>query len=81
MSDPQRPDLLSLVPQELRAVLEQHFASRGQPGYRAGQVARWVYEGLARDFGEMTNLPLGERERSSSGSRRRSGPRSAGTAR
>jgi 23S rRNA (adenine2503-C2)-methyltransferase len=62
MSDPQRPDLLSLVPQELRAVLEEHFASRGQPGYRASQVRRWVYEGLARDFGEMTNLPLGERE-------------------
>jgi len=55
------PDLLSLTPDELRAVLSAHFAGRGQPKYRAGQVERWLYERLARSAEEMTDLPEAER--------------------
>jgi len=62
MTDAPRRDLLSLTPQELDTALAEHFERRGQPGYRAGQARRWIYEGLARSVEEMTNLPLGERE-------------------
>ena len=62
MSDTERPDLLSLVPQELSNVLGEHFAGRGQPSYRADQVERWIYEHLAPGFEAMTNLPQEERE-------------------
>ena len=59
-SDP-RPDLLSLEPEELHQVLVGHFASRGQPAYRAAQVRRWIYERLARSPEDMTDLPAAER--------------------
>lgn len=62
MASDTRPDLLSLTPDELRETLARHFDARGQPGYRTGQVARWIYEGLARRFEEMTNLPAEERD-------------------
>lgn len=55
-------DLLGLEPQEARRRLEEHFRGRGAPGYRVGQVLRWIYEDLAPDFQAMTNLPLAERE-------------------
>lgn len=61
MADTDRPDLLSFEPEALRARLREHFADRGQPAYRADQVVRWIYEGLARTFDEMTNLPADER--------------------
>lgn len=54
-------DLLSLTPAELDASLREHFAARGQPAYRAGQVASWLYRSLARSFEEMTDLPAAER--------------------
>jgi len=57
-----RPDLLSLTPDELRSSLGEHFAARGQPSYRAGQVERWIYERLARSVDEMTDLPSAERD-------------------
>lgn len=57
-----RPDLLSLTPVELRASLEEHFSSRGQPSYRAGQVEKWIYERLASSVDEMTDLPAAERQ-------------------
>jgi 23S rRNA (adenine2503-C2)-methyltransferase len=56
------PDLLSLEPDALRQALLRHFEERGQPAYRADQVHRWIFEGLARSFEEMTNLPAAERE-------------------
>lgn len=59
-ADP-RPDLLSMEPDELHEALGRHFASRGQPAYRAGQVRRWVYEGLARTAEDMSDLPAAER--------------------
>ena len=62
MSADDRTDLLSLPPEELRATLAAHFASRGQPGYRAGQVEGWIYGELARTFAEMTVLPVAERD-------------------
>ena len=55
-------DLLSLVPDELRQALAEHFRERGQPSYRAGQVERWVFERLAASIADMSDLPLAERE-------------------
>jgi 23S rRNA (adenine2503-C2)-methyltransferase len=57
-----RPDVLGFVPSELTAVLTAHFASRSQPSYRAEQVRSWIFEGFARSWSEMTNLPKEERE-------------------
>jgi 23S rRNA (adenine2503-C2)-methyltransferase len=45
--------LLELTPDELRA----RFAADGFPGFRAAQVARWLYARRVRDFAKMTNLP------------------------
>lgn len=59
-ADP-RPDLLSFTPDELRRALEEHFVSRRQPKYRAGQVEKWIYERLVRSVDEMTDLPAAER--------------------
>ncbi len=59
-TDP-RPDLLSLIPAEVEAALAGHFERRKQPGYRADQVATWLYESGVTSFAEMTNLPLEER--------------------
>ncbi len=56
------PDLLSLEPEQLTRTLEEHFASRGEPRYRAGQVTRWIWETDVPGFAAMTNLPVGERE-------------------
>ena len=56
-----KPDLVGLLPEEAGAVLGAHFASRGQPSYRAGQVLRWLHERLALSFEEMTDLPAAER--------------------
>ena len=46
----------------LHQTLVRHFAARGQPAYRAGQVQRWIYQGLARSTDDMTDLPAAERE-------------------
>ena len=55
-------DLLSLTPADLAATLRDHFAERGQPSYRAGQVATWLHQSLATSFAEMTDLPVAERD-------------------
>lgn len=57
-----RPDLLSLVPDELVSRLEDHFRARGQPAFRTGQVVSWILERDAPSFAAMTNLPVAERE-------------------
>lgn len=57
------PDLVGVPPEEFAAALGPVLAESGEPGYRAGQVAAWVYERFARDFEEMTNLPSALRER------------------
>ena len=56
-----RPDLVGLLPEEADAAVRAHFAARGQPAYRAGQVVRWLYERGAFSFAEMTDLPQAER--------------------
>ncbi len=61
MSDSPRTDLLSLEPEALHETLAAHFRGRGQPAYRARQVARWLYQGDAATWDEMTDLPLAER--------------------
>ncbi|HEY8483893.1 MAG TPA: 23S rRNA (adenine(2503)-C(2))-methyltransferase RlmN [Longimicrobiales bacterium] len=60
-SDEGRVDLLDLLPEEVDALLQGHFAGRGQPRYRASQVRAWLYERDALAFDEMTDLPVGER--------------------
>ena len=57
-----RLNLLGLVPAELRETLRRHFDERGEPGFRAGQVERWVFRNDARAFGDMNDLPKRERE-------------------
>ncbi|MDB4950002.1 MAG: putative dual-specificity methyltransferase RlmN [Gemmatimonadetes bacterium] len=59
---PPRVDLIGLEPEELDEALAAHFARRGQPPYRAGQVRRWIFEREAFSFDAMTDLPAAERE-------------------
>ncbi len=56
-----RQNLLGMTPPELNDALTAHFSRRAQPGYRARQVEEWLFHGDARSFGDMTNLPLRER--------------------
>jgi 23S rRNA (adenine2503-C2)-methyltransferase len=46
-----------------RAALAKFVASLGQPAYRAGQLARWMYERGAHSFAEMTDQPAALRAR------------------
>jgi 23S rRNA (adenine2503-C2)-methyltransferase len=55
-------DILGIEPDALAAELTAFFASRGQPAYRALQVARWIFQEGASDFLAMSDLPLGERQ-------------------
>jgi len=45
--------LLASTPDELRVA----FAAAGLPGFRAAQVARWLFARRVRDFAAMANLP------------------------
>ena len=42
--------------------IEADLAALGEPKYRARQVYEWLCRG-ARDFGEMSNLPRGLRDK------------------
>ena len=55
---PARTDLLGLTFAELVAWL----AERGQPAFRAKQLAGWIYTSLVSDFAAMRNLPATLRE-------------------
>jgi 23S rRNA (adenine2503-C2)-methyltransferase len=46
-----------------RAELEEIARSLGEPAYRGGQLARWLYRRGAESFVEMTDLPALLRER------------------
>jgi len=46
-----------------RGQLEELVRSLGEPGYRAGQLARWIYQRGARSFAEMSDLPAALRQR------------------
>lgn len=52
---------MGLLPPDLDETLQRHFAERGQPSFRAGQVRRWLYDTDAADFESMTDLPAQER--------------------
>jgi 23S rRNA (adenine2503-C2)-methyltransferase len=56
-------NLLNLVPDAAEARLRAFFAEIGEPGYRAGQVVRRLWENPAAGFAEMTELPKALRER------------------
>jgi 23S rRNA (adenine2503-C2)-methyltransferase len=53
-----RADLLGLTMAELSAWLVE----RGQPAFRAKQLAGWIYSSLVPDFAAMRNLPAALRE-------------------
>jgi 23S rRNA (adenine2503-C2)-methyltransferase len=55
-------DLLGLDPDVLARELERHFEARGTRAFRARQVVRWIFEGDATSFDDMTDLPQAERE-------------------
>ena len=50
-------DIKSMTPEELAG----YFKELGQPKFRAGQVFRWLHQGV-ESFDEMTNLPKALRE-------------------
>ena len=50
-------DIKSMTPEELAV----YFKELGQPSFRAGQVFRWLHQGV-ESFDEMTNLPKTLRE-------------------
>ncbi len=50
-----------MEPDTLHATLRAHFETRGQPAFRSRQVARWIFEGLATDFADMTDVSADER--------------------
>ena len=54
----EKPDILSLLPEELEAEL----AALGQPRFRAAQIFQWLGRGV-RDFDVMTNLSKDLREK------------------
>jgi 23S rRNA (adenine2503-C2)-methyltransferase len=57
-----RPSLLDLSPDGARRTLDDWFAARGEPSYRAGQVARRLWHVPAADWSAMTELPTALRE-------------------
>ncbi len=50
--------VLARTPDELR----EAFAAEGRPGFRAAQVAHWLFARRERDFAAMANLPRGLRD-------------------
>lgn len=52
-------NLLEMTPPEISRFL----VSLGEPPYRTGQILDWLYKKEAISFAEMTNLPLGLREK------------------
>jgi len=55
---PGKLDLLGLS----LAQLQQWLAEHGEPAFRAKQIYSWLYEHLATDFAQMSNLPKALRE-------------------
>lgn len=53
-----RIELLGLHPRELEARLGEFLEARGEPEYRVAQIRHWSFERRAREFDEMTTLPL-----------------------
>jgi 23S rRNA (adenine2503-C2)-methyltransferase len=53
---------MTLAPENITdlscAQIDALVLSLGEPLYRAAQIRKWVYQGLAGSFDEMTNLPI-----------------------
>jgi 23S rRNA (adenine2503-C2)-methyltransferase len=53
VANPAKIDIRSLSIQEIEATLRE----LGEPAYRAGQIADWLYQKRASSFEEMTDVP------------------------
>lgn len=53
MTGPANPDVKSLQLEDIQAAVE----GLGEPGYRASQIVRWLYEKKADGWSVMTDLP------------------------
>ena len=53
---------MSPIFEQTPAQLRDWFLQHGLPGYRAGQVRKWLFQRRAGGFEEMTDLPAGLRE-------------------
>jgi 23S rRNA (adenine2503-C2)-methyltransferase len=58
----ERPDLIGMPPDLAASALRDHFQRRGVAGYRVGQTLSRIHDKLALDPGEVTELPVAERE-------------------
>ena len=56
-----KPDLLSMMPDEVESALAAHFAATGERGFRVRQAMAWLYQRDAMSFDEMTDLSVGAR--------------------
>lgn len=54
----ERPALLDLSHADMADIL----ARKGQPSFRVTQLRKWIYQDLAADFSEMSNLPRSLRQ-------------------
>jgi len=55
-------NLLNLTPERAAEALQAFFSERGEPLYRARQVARRLWQAPVRSFSDITELPLATRE-------------------
>ncbi len=51
-------NLLNLTPDDASHALEVFFRERGDPSYRAGQVARRLWQSPVRSFSNISDIPL-----------------------
>ncbi len=51
-------NLLNLTPADASHALEAFFRERGDPAYRAGQVARRLWQSPVRSFSDISDIPL-----------------------
>ncbi|HWE43297.1 MAG TPA: 23S rRNA (adenine(2503)-C(2))-methyltransferase RlmN [Gemmatimonadaceae bacterium] len=58
----ERENLLDLTPAAAEERLRAFFAGRGEPAYRAKQVARRLWQAPVADFAAITELPVALRE-------------------
>ena len=59
----EKENLLDLTPDAAEGRLREFLLAEGEPGYRAGQIARRLWTNPAPDFAAITELPKALRER------------------
>lgn len=57
----EKPDLLSMLPDEAETALAAHFVAHGERGFRVRQTIAWLYQRDALSFDEMTDLSVDAR--------------------